>query len=110
MSFKSLLINSVSIERPRQQYLDGVPTETFTTISTTTKCRIQYVTSPPDFLPTEGGDYIVEGWNAFFLYGTNIMKRDKLTDELGHIYIVQSSPEDVTGLRHHIEARLERVD
>lgn len=110
MSFESLLINTVKIERPSQSYTDGVPTETFTTISTVTKCRIQYVTASQGFRPTEGGDDIIEGWFAFFSYGVNVVKRDKLTDELSRVFIVQTDPEDVTGLRHHMEARLEREE
>ena len=106
MSFEELLVNTVKIERPSQGYVDGVPTETFTTISAATKCNIQYSTSK-GFTPTETGDDIIEGWMAFFLYGVDIRMRDKITDELGNIYIVQTSPHGVAGRRHHLEVKLE---
>ena len=108
MSFKSLLVNKVKVERPSQSYSDGVATETLTTISTATKCRIQYITASQGFRPYEGGDWMMEGWNAFFEYGADVLIRDKLTDELGDIYIVQSAPSNVSGKRHHMECRLER--
>jgi len=107
MSFEELLVNTVKIERPSQEYVDGVPTETFTTISAATKCNIQFITSSKGFTPSETGDDIIEGWMAFFLYGVDIRMRDKITDELENIYIVQTSPHDVTGRRHHLEVKLE---
>ena len=108
MSFTSLLINTVLVERPSQSYADGVATESFTTISTGTKCRIQFGAAQ-GFVPREEGDAIIEGWKAFFEYGTDLAERDKLTDELGRIFILQTSPSDVTGKRHHIEVDLETI-
>ena len=110
MSFVFLLVNKVKVERPSQSYSDGVPTESFTTISVSTKCRIQYVTAARGVVPTEVGDDVMEGWNAFFEYGIDILIRDKLTDELGRVFILQTDPEDVTGKRHHIEVKLQRQE
>ena len=61
MSFEELLVNTVKIERPNQEYVDGVSIETFTTISAATKCNIQYISSSKGFTPSEGGDDITEG-------------------------------------------------
>lgn len=110
MSFSGLLINKVSVVRPTVTYTRGRPSKTYTdTVATGVPCRIQYVTKE-DIYPKDQGYEFASGWNAFFEYGANIRKDDQITDERGRVFIVQSSPTDVTGKSHHPEVKLQLVE
>jgi hypothetical protein len=109
MSFLGLLINTVSITRPTVAYVKGRSTKTYASVATGIACRIQWVTREEIYPKVQGYEYAGE-WNAFFDYNADssfLQKDDLLIDELGREFIVQSAPIDVTGLRHHVECKLE---
>uniref|UniRef100_A0A6M3M7X1 Head-tail joining protein n=1 Tax=viral metagenome TaxID=1070528 RepID=A0A6M3M7X1_9ZZZZ len=102
MSYSGLLENKISIFRPTVTYLKGRPTKTYVAGDTDVPCNIQYITGKA-LTPAVHGYEDVEGWRIFFEYDADIQKDDKLTDERGRVFIVQSAPIDVTGRKHHIE-------
>ncbi len=110
MSFSGLLINTVTITRPSVAYTKGRSAKTYTNVvAEDVHCRIQWVTKE-EINPRTQGYELVGEWNAFFENEVNLRKDDQLTDEIGRVFIAQSAPVDVTGKRHHVEAKLELVE
>lgn len=106
MSYSGLLVNKVSVFRPTVAYTKGRSTKTYTAGDTDVPCNIQYITGKA-LTPMVQGYENVEGWTCFFEFDADILKDDKLTDEKGREFIVQSAPVDITGRKHHVEARLD---
>ncbi len=109
MSFSGLLINTVTVTRPTVIYAKGRSSKSYVFVVTDIPCRIQYVTGEDMYPKVQGYEY-ASGWNGFFEYGVNIRKDDQLVDERSREFIVQSDPIDVTGMSHHVEAKLELVE
>ena len=111
MSFAGLLINTVTITRPTVAYTKGRPTKTYVAVDIGVPCRIQWVTKE-EINPETRGYVMVGEWNAFFEHNIDpnfLQKDDMIVDERGREFIVQSAPIDVTGMSHHVEAKLELV-
>jgi len=114
MSFLGLLVNTVSIYRPTVTYVKGVATKTYPGTATheSVACSIQFHRAGALGIgggsqqPTSHGYETIEGWWIGFDYGTDVLKDDKLMDERGRVFIVQTVPVDVTGRQHHIECFL----
>ena len=113
MSYSSLLVNTVTVERPTVTKVKGVQTKGYATVSTLTSCNIQYLSfggmgagSGAGVGATEHGYETVQSWFGAFEYETDIQKDDKITDELGRVFIVTAAPLDVVGRKHHIECAL----
>lgn len=107
MSYSGLLINRVTINRPSVAYTKGRATKTApTVIDTDVHCRIQYISGEDMYPKVQGYEY-ASGWNGFFEYGVNLQKDDLIVDERSREFVVQSDPQDVTGMSHHVEAKLE---
>ena len=109
MSYNSLLVNKVTISRPTVAYTDGVSTKSYSVISTSTKCNIQWISAASSFDFQNKGFELNEGWVGFFKHAVNLKVDDKLSDEKGRIFIVKTSPEDTTGRKHHVECRLAEI-
>jgi hypothetical protein len=106
MSYSGLLINRVTITRPTATYTKGRSAKAYASVATDVHCRIQYVTGEDMYPKVQGYEY-ASGWNGFFEYGVNIRKDDLIVDERSREFVVQSDPQDVTGMSHHVEAKLE---
>ena len=109
MSYNSLLVNEVTITRPSVAYTDGVSTKSYTVINTKIKCNIQWISSASSFDLQNKGFELTEGWVGFFKHAVNLRIDDKITDEKGRVFIVKTSPEDITGRKHHVECRLAEI-
>ena len=108
MSYSALLINTVSISRPTVTYVKGEPTKAYAAVDAGVSCAIQWHKGGSDTQYEKLRGYeTVEGWFGFFEYGQDIQKDDRITDERSRLFIVSSSPVDVTGRSHHIEVGLE---
>ncbi len=114
MGFLGLLINRCNVVRPSIATSYGTKDKTYNTGSpdvTGLICRIQFfssmaVTGGGSLEPTAHGYEVVEGYFGFFEFGANVLIDDLIVDEKGRQFIVVSVPLDVTGMKHHIEARL----
>ena len=113
MSFLGLLINTATIKRPSVAYTKGRPTKTSyadsTEVAIEIACRIQWVTKEEIYPKAQGYEYAGE-WNAFFEHEVDLRKDDFVGDERSRVFVVQSAPIDVTGMSHHVEAKLELVE
>ena len=114
MSFIGLLRNRVTIVRPSVTYTKGVPSKTYSSVDSNVRCSIQYVGAVVEGFgsqqPTQHGYETSEGWWGAFIFGTDIQMDDRITDDLGRVFIVKSVPLDVAGREHHIECNLALQD
>jgi len=112
MSFSSGLVNTVSIYRPTTTFgVGGKSVKTYAEVDTGVACNIQAVNSQRDNFSRDTGGYEFQSeWMAFFEYGIDIQKDDKIIDEKSRTFIVQSSPEDMVGRKHHIEVGLAKEE
>ena len=112
MSFSSGLVNTVSINRPTTTFgVGGKSVKTYAVVSTGTACNIQSTMSQKDNFSRDTGGYEFQSeWMAFFEYGIDIQKDDKIVDERSRTFIVQSAPEDMVGRMHHIEVGLAKEE
>jgi len=109
MSYSGLLINRATISRPTVAYTKGRSSKSYASVATDVPCRIQYVTGEDMYPKVQGYEY-ASGWNAFFENEVNLRKDDLIVDERGRKFVAQSSPIDVTGMSHHVEAKLELIE
>lgn len=113
MALSNLLTRTCTIERPTfTTSALGETQMTFTTIATNVRCEIQERTVQVN--RKDVGEFIEGRVRGFFLPGTDIKERDRITDDGGITYEVRFVDDLRSlirgGIKNHLQVDLMRPD
>lgn len=113
MAFSNLLTRTCTIERPAfTTSALGEQEITFSTIATNVPCEIQE--RQVELNRKDVGEFVEGRVRGYFLIGTDVRERDRITDDAGVTYDVRFVDDlrslGTGGIKHHLQVTMIRPD